>query len=104
MTVKLLAEHDLELLDLTGDCTGWSESTLVKLSHCWKSRVTAQLYFCRSYCLTSSYNIVWFLFDYNGIVSGGAMYTVCKAPMWLSKILLSILSKYFFTFKKVDRE
>ena len=26
-----------------GGCTGSSESTLVKMSHCWKSHVTAQM-------------------------------------------------------------
>ena len=46
MIVKLLTEHHLEFLSLKGDCTGSSESTLVKLPHCWKSHVTAQL--CRS--------------------------------------------------------
>ena len=44
MTVKLLTENHLEFLSLTGGCTGWSESTLVKILHCWKSHVTAQLY------------------------------------------------------------
>ena len=44
-TVQLLTEHDLEFLSLKGDCTGSSESTLVKMSHCWKSRVTAQILF-----------------------------------------------------------
>ena len=38
MTVKLLTEHHLEFLSLKGGCTGSSESTLVKMSHCWKSR------------------------------------------------------------------
>ena len=33
MSVKLLTEHHLEFLSLKGDCTGLSESTLVKLSH-----------------------------------------------------------------------
>ena len=41
MTVKLLTEHNLELLSLTGGFTGLSESTFVKLPHCWKSHVTA---------------------------------------------------------------
>ena len=41
MTVKLLTEHHLEFLSLKGGCTGTSESPLVKMSHCWKSRVTA---------------------------------------------------------------
>ena len=33
----LLAERHSEFLNLKKDCTGSSESTLVKLSHCWKS-------------------------------------------------------------------
>ena len=36
MSVKLLTEHHLEFLSLKGGCTGLSESTLVKISHCWK--------------------------------------------------------------------
>ena len=43
MNIKLLTEHHLEFLSLTGGCTGWSESTLVKIPHCWKSHVAAQL-------------------------------------------------------------
>ena len=43
MTVKRLTEHHLELLRLKGGCTGSSESTHVKMPHCWKSLVTAQL-------------------------------------------------------------
>ena len=35
MNVKMLAEHHLEFLSLKGDCTGSSESTLVKMTHCW---------------------------------------------------------------------
>ena len=44
MIVKLLTEHHLEFLSLRGGCTGSSESTLVKMPHCWKSHVTAKLY------------------------------------------------------------
>ena len=40
MTDKLM-EHHLEFLGLKGGCTGLSESTHVKMPHCWKSRVTA---------------------------------------------------------------
>ena len=43
MSVKLLTEHHLEFLSLKGDGRGSSESTLVKMPHCWKSRVTAHL-------------------------------------------------------------
>ena len=43
MIVKLLTEHNLEFLSLKGGCTGSSECTLVKIPHCWKSHVAAQL-------------------------------------------------------------
>ena len=43
MTLKLLTEHHLELLSQLGGCTCSSESTGLKVSHCWKSRVTVHL-------------------------------------------------------------
>ena len=47
MIVKLLAAHHLEFLSLKGGCRGLSESTHVKMPHCWKSHALAQyfLYF-----------------------------------------------------------
>ena len=45
MIVKLLTEHHLEFLSLKEGCIGSSESTHVKMPHCWKSHVTAQLFF-----------------------------------------------------------
>ena len=45
MIVKLLSEHHLEFLSFKGDCRGSSESTHVKMSHCWKSHVTAHISF-----------------------------------------------------------
>ena len=41
MIVKLLTEHHLEFLCLKGGCRGSSESTLVKMSYCWKSHAAA---------------------------------------------------------------
>ena len=41
ISVKLLTEHLLEVLSLKGGCTCSSESTLVKIPHCWKSLVVA---------------------------------------------------------------
>ena len=41
MTVKRLTKHPLEFLTLKEGCTGSSESTLVKMSNCWKSHVMA---------------------------------------------------------------
>ena len=36
MIIKLLTEHHLEFLVLKEGCRGSSESTLVKMSNCWK--------------------------------------------------------------------
>ena len=59
MIVKLLTEHHLEFLSLKGGCRGSSESTLVKMSNCWKSRVTAQL--LKFAC--AAIRAVWSVFD-----------------------------------------
>ena len=44
MSVKLLTAHHLEFLSLKGGCTCPSESTLVKMPHCWKLHVAAHLF------------------------------------------------------------
>ena len=43
MIVKLLTKHLLEFLSLKGGCRGLSESTLVKMSNCWKCHAAAQI-------------------------------------------------------------
>ena len=43
MIVKLLTEHHFEFLSLKGGCRGSSESTLVKMSNCWKFHATARI-------------------------------------------------------------
>ena len=43
MIVKLLTEHHYEFLSFTGGCRGSSESTLVKMSNCWKSHAAAHI-------------------------------------------------------------
>ena len=50
MIVKLLTERRLEFLSLKGGCRCSSESTLVKMSNCWKSHAAAQLMLCRGIC------------------------------------------------------
>ena len=47
MIVKLLTEYHLEFLSLKGGCRGSSESTLVKMSNCWKSHAAAHMCFCK---------------------------------------------------------
>ena len=44
MIIKLLTEHHLEFLSLIEGWTGSSESTLVKMPHCWKSHASAHLF------------------------------------------------------------
>ena len=56
MTVKLLTEHNLEFLSLTGGCTGLSESTLVK------SHVTAHMLIIHIKCQMSQQMKFWFLY------------------------------------------
>ena len=43
MSVKLLTKHHLEVLSLKGGYRGSSESTLVKMSNCWKSHAAAHI-------------------------------------------------------------
>ena len=49
MIVKLLTEHHLEFLSLKGACRGSSESTHVKMPHCWKSHALAQLFLLQAF-------------------------------------------------------
>ena len=44
ISVKLLIELNLVFPSITGGCKGSSESTLVKMAHCWKSHVTVQTF------------------------------------------------------------
>ena len=43
MIVKLMTEHHLEFLSLTGGCIGLSESTIIKMTNCCKSHVVAHV-------------------------------------------------------------
>ena len=68
MIVKLLSEHHLEFLSLKEGCRGSSESTLVKMPHCWKSHATAQLY----------YDNYVKLHQYKGLSTPGLKLRVCS--------------------------
>ena len=48
MIVKLLTKHHLAFLSLEGCCRGSSESTHVKMPHCWKSNALAQMYWVKT--------------------------------------------------------
>ena len=60
-TLKLLTEHHLEFLSLKRGCTGWPESTLVKMPQCWKSHVAAHIFGLDAYILAwvSSRWLLW---------------------------------------------
>ena len=67
MSVKLLTEHHLEFLSLKIGCAGSFECTLVKMPHCWKSHVAAQL--CSMLC---TYQVVTHVsFNRNHILTLG---------------------------------
>ena len=44
MIVQLLTEHHFEFLSLKAGCRGSSESTLVKMSNCWKSHAADHIF------------------------------------------------------------
>ena len=56
MIVKLQTEPHLEFLSLKGGCTGSSESTLVKMSNCWKSFISRIPSECQ--CLTDDRGVI----------------------------------------------
>ena len=72
MSVQLLTEHHLEFLSLKGGCTGSSESTLVKMPHCWKSRGVAHLFgVCMGYLLFTCYtNVCYTVYIIEACCSG----------------------------------
>ena len=51
MIIKLLTEHHLEFISLKKGCRGYSESSHVKMPHCWKSHGAAQFYLFVPCCL-----------------------------------------------------
>ena len=55
INVKLLTEQHFEFLSLKEGCACSSESTLVKIPHCWKSRMVAQIVLssCSLLCITA---------------------------------------------------
>ena len=60
VTCKLLTEHYLECLSLKESCTGLSESTHIKMPHCWKSPVVAHMVVCALFLiLTVSLAGLW---------------------------------------------
>ena len=64
MIVKLLTEHHLEFLSLKGGCRRSYESTLVKMSNCWKSHAAAHLFYSSLSDTVLLYNwLIYFTLD-----------------------------------------
>ena len=57
ITIQLRTDHHLEFLSLKGGCTGSSESTVIKISHCWKSHVIAQMFLIDLMCASFLANV-----------------------------------------------
>ena len=73
MIVKLLTEHHLECPSFKGGCRGSSESTLAKMSNCWKSRALTHI-------------IVISLFVVVPIVLGGLVFSSDLMPLSIEPV------------------
>ena len=83
MTVKLLTEHNLEFLSLKGGRKGSSESTLVKMPHCWKSHVMAHLYnLVFNLLVASNYPVVEVLLPSGAEIQQCTADTCVKVGIW----------------------
>ena len=85
MIVKLLTEHHLEFLSPKGGCIGSSESTLVKIQHCWKSGVAAHI-------VLTSYRVLAVFYD--SIAGAGQQHALIQKV--LSKGGPTLIMFFFF--------
>ena len=65
MSVKLLTEHHLEPLNLKGGCTGSSESTFVRMPHCWKSLVADYTWYSQNGIHIVKYRFLQYIYINN---------------------------------------
>ena len=77
MIVKLLTDYHLEFLSLKGGCTGLSESSLVKMPHCWKSHVAAHII-----STVNRIDIPWF----------------CKSCIYIFNVINFKIAEYCFAY------
>ena len=63
MTVKLLAEQHLEFLSLKRGCKGSSESTHVKMPHCWKSHAATHFALLKVFRINPEFRILRLTFQ-----------------------------------------
>ena len=93
MSFKVLTEHSLEFLSLKGACTDLSESTLVKMPHCWKSHVAAhisvfkkELTHCMLFCCLLDFSV--FKVNYFSVKSG-VRPNVLSGQIWVQTVFKS---------------
>ena len=99
MIVKLLTEHQLVFLSLKGACRGSSESTLVKMSNCWKSHAAAQILSVYR-CTPRHYNmdVYWTVGYQSGLLLS---FVHC---CWVNFHHPSVFVKLFYKFLKKRRK
>ena len=85
MNVKLLTEHHLQFLSLKWGGRGSSESTHVKMPHCWKSHALAHFYI---YFVFSS---TIYTFQYEALVTPGNELMVHHILVYRCHIAASLL-------------
>ena len=91
MIVKLLTEHHLEFLSLKGGCTCLSESTHIKIPHCWKSHAGAHIQICVIIkCLTKG------LHSTHHLHQRADKDHVCRSDFYLSRSCLLSSDKDWF--------
>ena len=86
MNGKLVTEHHLEFLSLRGGSTGSSESALIKIPHCWKSHIMAQMLKSTHHPLIP--HIPTLCVDYS-LATGANSSTPVNVSFQLDKVLLS---------------
>ena len=83
LRLTLPTEHHLEFLSLKGCCKGLSESTLVKMPHCWKSHVTALLVW-----LLTLWVPMELLIKFDTVKSRWSIVYIEGSPLIISKIII----------------
>ena len=79
--VKLLTEHHLEFLSLKGGCL--SESTIVKIPHCWNSHVIAQMMMIMI--------LMMMIYSELSLLLAGVALRDCPPPLTCSCLSLGVL-------------
>ena len=89
MIVKLLSEHHIEFLSLTGGCRGLSESTFVIMSNCWKSHAATQMLFNIHTC-SHNYYLVFCIPYFSHPYKEMSRVNLLKITMCVSSLFMSV--------------